>query len=174
MRRKGVGILSSILVISLKHFFFSISAAAAAAGLSNPNAAAAAAGTPNFNPNASAAAAAAAAAAGGSPYVITPQDQQYLAALASAGQLLPGKLISYSGLERPLTYVTKTLSNPSLPFIGSRRKLGNDSDLHFECSKIGFAIRNNEAFFPSFQVIKLDFKVPKMNAALETLDFMLA
>ena len=79
--------------------FFSISAAAAAAaGLSNPNAQAAA-GTPNFNPNASAAAAAAAAAAGGSPYVITPQDQQYLAALASAGQLLPGKLISYSGLE---------------------------------------------------------------------------
>ena len=84
--------------LNQKNFFSISAAAAAAAGLSNPNAQAAA-GTPNFNPNASAAAAAAAAAAGGSPYVITPQDQQYLAALASAGQLLPGKLISYSGLE---------------------------------------------------------------------------
>ena len=51
-------------------------AAAAAAGLSNSTT-----GTPTGFPN----------AAGASPYVITPQDQQYLAALTSAGQLLPGK-----------------------------------------------------------------------------------
>ena len=158
MRRKGVGILSSILVISLKHFFFSISAAAAAAaGLSNPNAAAAAAGTPNFNPNASAAAAAAAAAAGGSPYVITPQDQQYLAALASAGQLLPGKLISYSVASSPSSIRDKEDCYPFFPFIEGR----NDSGVY----KIGFAIHNNEQGKQSnttaFKVIKVDCKVTR-------------
>ena len=158
MRRKGVGILSSILVISLKHFFFSISAAAAAAaGLSNPNAAAAAAGTPNFNPNASAAAAAAAAAAGGSPYVITPQDQQYLAALASAGQLLPGKLISYSVASSPSSSIRdKEDCYPFFPFIEGR----NDSGVY----KIGFAIHNNERGESSntaFKVIKVDCKVTR-------------
>lgn len=74
--RSQLLLLDTIFVGNEIQFFLSFSAAAAAAaGLNNSNPPGAAGQPAGFS--------------GTNPYVI-PTDQQYLAALASAGQILPG------------------------------------------------------------------------------------
>ena len=62
----------------------------------------------------------------------------------------------------PNTYVTKTLSNPSSLYWGTEATI--PTSILYVTYKIGFAIRNNEAFsccHSSFKVVKIDFKVTR-------------